>query len=110
MDTIEEAATNGESYNDLRKLLAQFSFRGNSVKKVISQLSGGEKARVVLCMFMLRPANLLVLDEVRIYLVHFDIVHMCALLVSMFGVGHNNFVTAPYLCCKISFLCSLPTI
>ncbi len=76
METIEEAATNGESYNDLRKLLAQFSFRGDSVKKVISQLSGGEKARIVLCMFMLRPANLLVLDEVRICFIHVHI-YMC---------------------------------
>ncbi len=77
METIEEAATNGESYNDLRKLLAQFSFRGDSVKKVISQLSGGEKARIVLCMFMLRPANLLVLDEVRVYFIHVYCTYMC---------------------------------
>ncbi len=87
METIEEAATNGESHNELRKLLAQFSFRGDSVKKVISQLSGGEKARIALCLFMLRPANLLILDEVRVYFIHI-LVYVC-----VGGGGHHHMLS-----------------
>ncbi len=93
METIEEAATNGESHNDLRKLLAQFSFRSDSVKKVISQLSGGEKARIVLCLFMLRPANLLVLDEVSIFFIY---VYTCERAWGQFGATRASpIITAP---------------
>jgi len=60
---VVETASSGQSYNEIRKLLGQFLFKGDSVKKKIRNLSGGEKARVSLCTFMLRPANLLVLDE-----------------------------------------------
>jgi ATPase subunit of ABC transporter with duplicated ATPase domains len=62
LDTIQ-AASSGQSYNELRALLGQFLFKGDSVEKKVSQLSGGEKARLSLCCMMLRPANLLILDE-----------------------------------------------
>jgi ATP-binding cassette subfamily F protein 3 len=62
LQTLEDASSE-HSYNELRKLLGQFMFKGDTVHKKIGQLSGGEKARVALCTFMLRPANLLVLDE-----------------------------------------------
>lgn len=62
IDTMMGAST-GEKYEDLRKLLGQFLFKGDAVEKSVSQLSGGEKARVSLCKMMLTPANLLVLDE-----------------------------------------------
>ncbi|CAB1109843.1 ABC [Ectocarpus sp. CCAP 1310/34] len=62
IETLMKAST-GEKYEDLRKLLGQFLFKGDAVDKSVEQLSGGEKARVSLCKMMLTPANLLVLDE-----------------------------------------------
>jgi len=61
-ETVQGASVN-QSYNELRALLGQFLFKGDAVDKKVSNLSGGEKARLSLCCMMLRPANLLVLDE-----------------------------------------------
>ena len=41
----------------------RFLFRSEQLEQSVSKLSGGEKARVVLARLMLRPADLLVLDE-----------------------------------------------
>jgi ATP-binding cassette subfamily F protein uup len=41
----------------------RFLFRPSQLDQPVSQLSGGERARVVLARLMLRPADLLVLDE-----------------------------------------------
>ena len=41
----------------------RFLFRAEQLDTKVSQLSGGEKARIVLARLMLRPADLLVLDE-----------------------------------------------
>jgi ATP-binding cassette subfamily F protein 3 len=65
LDTVQGASEN-QSYNELRALLGQFLFKGDAVEKKVEMLSGGEKARLSLCCMMLRPANLLILDEVRI--------------------------------------------
>ena len=62
LETIQ-GASNGQSYNELRALLGQFLFKGDSVEKKVENLSGGEKARLSLCCMMLKPANLLILDE-----------------------------------------------
>jgi ATP-binding cassette, subfamily F, member 3 len=62
LETIQGASSN-QSYNELRALLGQFLFKGDSVDKKVVNLSGGEKARLSLCCMMLRPANLLILDE-----------------------------------------------
>jgi len=62
VETVQ-GASNGQSYNELRALLGQFLFKGDSVEKKVENLSGGEKARLSLCCMMLRPANLLILDE-----------------------------------------------
>merc|ERR1712125_308806 len=50
-------------YNELRALLGQFLFKGDSVEKKVKFLSGGEKARLSLCCMLLEPANFLILDE-----------------------------------------------
>jgi len=47
----------------VRNLLAAFLFRGDDIYKKIKQLSGGEKARVVLSFLLTTPYNCLVLDE-----------------------------------------------
>eukprot|EP00569_Conticribra_weissflogii_P008144 CAMPEP_0171337532 /NCGR_PEP_ID=MMETSP0878-20121228/6736_1 /TAXON_ID=67004 /ORGANISM="Thalassiosira weissflogii, Strain CCMP1336" /LENGTH=961 /DNA_ID=CAMNT_0011839157 /DNA_START=149 /DNA_END=3034 /DNA_ORIENTATION=+ len=62
LDTIQ-AASHGQSYNELRALLGQFLFKGDAVEKKVESLSGGEKARLSLCCMMLRESNLLILDE-----------------------------------------------
>lgn len=41
----------------------RFLFRPDQLETSVSKLSGGEKARIVLARLMLRPADLLVLDE-----------------------------------------------
>ncbi len=47
----------------LRNTLAQFLFRGDSVFKTANTLSGGELARVALCLLMMSGSNFLLLDE-----------------------------------------------
>ncbi len=48
---------------EIRGALALFLFKGDDALKPISQLSGGERARVALCELMLKGDNLLLLDE-----------------------------------------------
>ena len=47
----------------VRNALAVFLFKGEDVFKRVSELSGGERARVALCKLMLAGDNLLLLDE-----------------------------------------------
>jgi ATPase subunit of ABC transporter with duplicated ATPase domains len=62
LETIQ-AASSGQSYNELRALLGQFLFKGDSVEKKVGFLSGGEKARLSLCCMLLEPANFLILGK-----------------------------------------------
>lgn len=48
---------------DIRSVLGQFLFSGDDVMKSVSQLSGGEKARLALSKLMMQKDNLLILDE-----------------------------------------------
>ena len=47
----------------IRSTLAAFSFRGDDVFKLVSVLSGGERARLTLSKLILSKMNVLVLDE-----------------------------------------------
>ncbi|MDT3670358.1 MAG: ATP-binding cassette domain-containing protein [Aromatoleum sp.] len=48
---------------DLRTFLGTFNFSGDMVKQAVGTMSGGEKARLVLCMLVFQRPNLLLLDE-----------------------------------------------
>ncbi len=51
------------SVQEARDRLAGFQFRGDTVYKAVSDLSGGEQSRLRLCMLMDSKINLLILDE-----------------------------------------------
>ena len=59
---LQQAAP-GESEHRLRTILGGFLFSGDDVRKPISVLSGGEKARATLAKLLLQPSNLLLMDE-----------------------------------------------
>jgi len=48
---------------DLRNFLGTFNFSGDMVKQAVGTMSGGEKARLVLCMLVWQRPNLLLMDE-----------------------------------------------
>ncbi len=62
METIHDEVPDWKN-EEVRTLLGQFLFSGDTVFKQVAALSGGEKARLALAKMLLRPANLLILDE-----------------------------------------------
>ena len=62
IEELQHAAPR-ESEQNLRTTLGGFLFSGNDVRKPISVLSGGEKARVALAKLLLQSSNLLLMDE-----------------------------------------------
>jgi ATP-binding cassette, subfamily F, member 3 len=64
--TLSAAGTLGSQPTrdqDLRSFLGMFNFGGDMVKQAVGSMSGGEKARLVLCMIVWQRPNLLLLDE-----------------------------------------------
>ncbi len=61
-EELRQAAP-GESDQNLRNTLGGFLFSGDDIRKPISVLSGGEKARVALAKLLLQPSNMLLMDE-----------------------------------------------
>ena len=57
-----------ERRGEVRQILARFLLTGEDVERPISTLSGGQRARVAMCMLLLDETNLLVLDEPTNYL------------------------------------------
>ncbi len=62
IDELQQSASK-ESEQNLRNTLGGFLFSGDDVRKSISVLSGGEKARVALAKLLVQPSNLLLMDE-----------------------------------------------
>eukprot|EP00249_Psilotum_nudum_P021525 c28141_g1_i1 orf=636-3107(-) len=62
IQTMEEVAEDWR-LNDIKALLGRCKFKDDMVHRKVAFLSGGEKARLALCKFMVAPSTLLVLDE-----------------------------------------------
>jgi ABC-type Mn2+/Zn2+ transport system ATPase subunit len=92
VDTVLEHARNGRDGDititdqQARQVLGGLGLTGEKALRKVGQLSGGEKARVALAMFALKPSNLYLLDEVSN---HLDIECVEALSESLSNWGDN---------------------
>lgn len=62
LETVEMAAENWR-IDDIKGLLGRCNFKADMLNRKVTFLSGGEKARLAFCKFMVTPSTLLVLDE-----------------------------------------------
>ncbi|XP_022740757.1 ABC transporter F family member 5-like [Durio zibethinus] len=62
LQTVTEVAENWR-IDDIKGLLGRCNFKADMLDRKVSLLSGGEKARLAFCKFMVKPSTLLVLDE-----------------------------------------------
>ncbi|PKI39046.1 hypothetical protein CRG98_040573 [Punica granatum] len=62
LETVVEAAEDWR-LDDIKGLLGRCNFKADMLDQKVALLSGGEKARLAFCKFMVKPSTLLVLDE-----------------------------------------------
>lgn len=62
LQTVEEAAED-KKLDEIKGLLGRCNFKSDMLDRKVSLLSGGEKARLAFCKFMVKKSTLLVLDE-----------------------------------------------
>lgn len=62
LETVEESAEDWR-IDDIKGLLGRCNFKADMLDRKVALLSGGEKARLAFCKFMVKPSTLLVLDE-----------------------------------------------
>lgn len=61
LNTLRNVSNHPEE--KIRSILARFRFKAQDVLKKVSNLSGGEKSRLKLCLLMQNQVNFLILDE-----------------------------------------------
>ncbi|XP_042512974.1 ABC transporter F family member 5-like [Macadamia integrifolia] len=62
LETVEQVAEDWR-LDDIKGLLGRCNFKSDMLDRKVSLLSGGEKARLAFCKFMVKPSTVLVLDE-----------------------------------------------